>query len=311
MKPVGPCPLAQVGSELVATVPASRPTPALNPSPLTTFTLHRVPEDQVGASKEDVIQVRAMNEWLKEAYDASEALENNVRRACEIGTHYATLEKEVLQILVDLETEKHKSKHLAKEKNALGEKRSPPTAPGQATRPSRAATSVRQPSSGLPAQRPRTASRSFARSEPRSAAASLCRRQVGPTCRVRHRSPAGVPHAHAPPADAVLNPDASLALPLAQGDPPLYSLGPGPLFPQTHSARSPSQPPYELARVPNSDEIRRTAPHSTATLARRHHRRIRLAEPHHPVPPTTGAVAPHEAEPPPPFSSSPVTPPPR
>ena len=79
MKPVGPCPLAQVGSELVATVPASRPTPALNPSPLTTFTLHRVPEDQVGASKEALIQAGLMCDRPKEAYDASAALQTNVR----------------------------------------------------------------------------------------------------------------------------------------------------------------------------------------------------------------------------------------
>ena len=39
-----------------------------------------------------------MCEWLKDAYDASEALQTNVRRACELGSHYAALEKEVISL---------------------------------------------------------------------------------------------------------------------------------------------------------------------------------------------------------------------
>lgn len=50
-------------SALVTTAPA----PA--PSSLNLFNLSRVPEDQVGASKEAMIQVELMNRRLKEAYD--------------------------------------------------------------------------------------------------------------------------------------------------------------------------------------------------------------------------------------------------
>ena len=67
-------------------------------------------------------------------------------------------------------------------------------------------------SSASPAQqrpsRARTAFASPARSLLRAHAATPSHRQVGPSCRVRHRPPAGVQHAHDSPADAVLNPGA-------------------------------------------------------------------------------------------------------
>jgi hypothetical protein len=40
----------------------------------------------VGASKEALIQVKLMNERLKEAYDASEALQTNVRLSTIVST---------------------------------------------------------------------------------------------------------------------------------------------------------------------------------------------------------------------------------
>lgn len=54
-------------------------TPTPQPTSFNLFNLPRVPEDQVGASKEVMIQVGLMNKSLKQAYDASEALRTNVR----------------------------------------------------------------------------------------------------------------------------------------------------------------------------------------------------------------------------------------
>ena len=42
------------------------------------FSLHRVPEDQMGASQEALIQLELMCDKLKMAYDASAALQKNV-----------------------------------------------------------------------------------------------------------------------------------------------------------------------------------------------------------------------------------------
>lgn len=61
--------------------------PAASPTPVSTeFTLHHVPEDQTGAAKEAMIQAGLMMERLKvvyesskAAYDASSALQTNVR----------------------------------------------------------------------------------------------------------------------------------------------------------------------------------------------------------------------------------------
>ena len=78
-KPVGPSPPAQANSSFVLTVPPPEPTPMPQSAPATAFAFHRVPEDQVGASKEALIQVEVMNNRLREAYDASEALKTNVR----------------------------------------------------------------------------------------------------------------------------------------------------------------------------------------------------------------------------------------
>lgn len=60
--------------------PASMaPNPPPAPSSDTLFGLYHVPEDQVGASKEAMIQVTVMTKRLKDVYGASSALEANVR----------------------------------------------------------------------------------------------------------------------------------------------------------------------------------------------------------------------------------------
>ena len=52
--------------------------PLPTPPATSAIGLQRVPKDQVGASKEALIQLRLMNDKLKEARDAGEALEKNV-----------------------------------------------------------------------------------------------------------------------------------------------------------------------------------------------------------------------------------------
>ena len=69
-----------------STVPTSNPTGASQTPTPTQFTLHHVPEDQTGASKEAMIQDGLMMERLKvvyesskSTYDANSALQANVR----------------------------------------------------------------------------------------------------------------------------------------------------------------------------------------------------------------------------------------
>ena len=84
-----------IAQPLVSTAQASVPTRrpqvliplAAPPTPASSaFTLHHVPEDQIGAGKEAMIQAGLMMQRLKEvydanksAYDASSALQANVR----------------------------------------------------------------------------------------------------------------------------------------------------------------------------------------------------------------------------------------
>ena len=60
-------------------VSAPRPASASLLVPTTSFPLYHVPKDKVGASKKALIQVGLMCDRLKEAYDASVALQTNVR----------------------------------------------------------------------------------------------------------------------------------------------------------------------------------------------------------------------------------------
>ena len=50
-----------------------------------------------------------------------------LQRACELGSHYAMLEKEVMSLRLELDAEKLKSACLQKEKAALGGKSFPPS----------------------------------------------------------------------------------------------------------------------------------------------------------------------------------------
>ena len=63
-------------------------TSTLMPTPreTTIFSLHHVPEDQTGASKEELIQLELMCDKLKTAYDASAALQKNVRESTLVST---------------------------------------------------------------------------------------------------------------------------------------------------------------------------------------------------------------------------------
>nr|XP_020155596.1 nucleolin-like [Aegilops tauschii subsp. strangulata] len=82
------------------------------------------PMAQGGVSKEALIPVGLMCDRLKEAFDASAALQTIVQRTCEMGSHYATMEKEVASLRLDLEAEKLKSTRLEQEKKTLGDVRS-------------------------------------------------------------------------------------------------------------------------------------------------------------------------------------------
>ncbi|KAI5006007.1 hypothetical protein ZWY2020_033250 [Hordeum vulgare] len=70
-------------------------------SPTTVYTTRRVPEDQTSAAKEALIQAELMTQQAKGAYDAiasvynhSVVLQENVRKACEIGSQYTQVESE-------------------------------------------------------------------------------------------------------------------------------------------------------------------------------------------------------------------------
>lgn len=74
----GLSPMAQSSSaSATIVVPTPRPAPVPTSTSITAFPLYHVPEDQVGASKEALIQAKLTCEWLKDAYDASEALQTN------------------------------------------------------------------------------------------------------------------------------------------------------------------------------------------------------------------------------------------
>ena len=79
VKATGLSPLAQSSSEPATTVILTRrPTPAPPSAPTTASPLYHVQEDQVGASKEALIQVGLMSSPLKDAYNASEVLQTNI-----------------------------------------------------------------------------------------------------------------------------------------------------------------------------------------------------------------------------------------
>ncbi|XP_044446533.1 uncharacterized protein [Triticum aestivum] len=98
-------------------VQASTP-PATPPIPTSLiFATHHVSEDQVGAAKEAMIQAGLMMDRLKvvydtskAAYDASSALQANARKSCELGTQYAALEQEKIQLKLDLDQAKENLK---------------------------------------------------------------------------------------------------------------------------------------------------------------------------------------------------------
>ncbi|XBI10099.1 hypothetical protein VPH35_137474 [Triticum aestivum] len=111
-----------------AALTAQAPDPIAQPqasTPLATsfvpsslsFVVHHVPEDQVGAAKEAMIQAGLMMDRMKvvydtskATYDASSALQANVRKSCELGTQYADLEKEKIQLKLDLDLAKENLK---------------------------------------------------------------------------------------------------------------------------------------------------------------------------------------------------------
>uniref|UniRef100_A0A8R7V935 Uncharacterized protein n=1 Tax=Triticum urartu TaxID=4572 RepID=A0A8R7V935_TRIUA len=88
----------------------------------------RGPEEQTGASKEAMVQAEPMTQCLKEvcdaskvAYDASAALQANLRRTCELGAHYASLEKKTNQLQLDLKVEKRNTTCTQVEVKTMGE----------------------------------------------------------------------------------------------------------------------------------------------------------------------------------------------
>ncbi|XBI18776.1 hypothetical protein VPH35_060465 [Triticum aestivum] len=117
-----------------STVQTSGPTTSPQaPIPLTTssapFVMHHVLEDQVGTAKEAMIQAGLMMDRLKvvfdtskAAYDASFALQANVRKSCELGTQYAALEQDKIQLKLDLDLAKENLKKAQDEVAIMGDK---------------------------------------------------------------------------------------------------------------------------------------------------------------------------------------------
>ncbi|XBH76107.1 hypothetical protein VPH35_102803 [Triticum aestivum] len=74
------------------------------------FVAYPVPEDEVAAVKEAIRQAGVMMEQVKKAreasqaaYDASSALQSNVQKSCELASRYTELEKQRIQLNLDLE----------------------------------------------------------------------------------------------------------------------------------------------------------------------------------------------------------------
>nr|XP_040244020.1 uncharacterized protein LOC109762025 [Aegilops tauschii subsp. strangulata] len=91
----------------------SASTAQIPADPSSLFTVHHVPEDQVGAAKEAIRQAAIMMEQMKvvreasqAAYDASSALQSNVQKSCELGARFADLEQKQIQLNLDLELAK-------------------------------------------------------------------------------------------------------------------------------------------------------------------------------------------------------------
>ncbi|XP_048537989.1 uncharacterized protein LOC125516683 [Triticum urartu] len=78
--------------------------------PSSLFAAYPVPEDQAAAAKEAIRQAGIMMEQVKmareasqAAYDASSALQSNVQKSCELVARYTELEKQKIQLNLDLE----------------------------------------------------------------------------------------------------------------------------------------------------------------------------------------------------------------
>ncbi|XBJ25693.1 hypothetical protein VPH35_003284 [Triticum aestivum] len=94
--------------------------------PPSVFVTHHVPEDEVNAAREAIRQAGIMMEKMKmvrdasqAAYDASSALQSNVQKSCDLGARFADLEKQQIQLNLDLElarTELQKVRDCAAEK---------------------------------------------------------------------------------------------------------------------------------------------------------------------------------------------------
>ncbi|XBJ04709.1 hypothetical protein VPH35_023608 [Triticum aestivum] len=78
--------------------------------PPSVFVTHHVPEDEVNAAREAIRQAGIMMEKMKmvrdasqAAYDASSALQSNIQKSCDLGARFADLEKQQIQLNLDLE----------------------------------------------------------------------------------------------------------------------------------------------------------------------------------------------------------------
>ncbi|XBI66003.1 hypothetical protein VPH35_045690 [Triticum aestivum] len=108
-----PAPEAAVregGDTTRVSVTFAEPLTSVRPSTSTAnppllFATHHVPEDQVGAAKEAICQAGIMMEQVKvvreasqAAYDASSALQSNVKKSCELVARYTELENKQIHL---------------------------------------------------------------------------------------------------------------------------------------------------------------------------------------------------------------------
>ncbi|XP_048547408.1 uncharacterized protein LOC125541634 [Triticum urartu] len=69
-------------------------------------------------------QLKVVYNNSKAAYDASSALQANLRKSCELGTKFAYLEKKQIKLNLDLELAKKNLKKARDEATAMGDVRS-------------------------------------------------------------------------------------------------------------------------------------------------------------------------------------------
>ncbi|KAI4976691.1 hypothetical protein ZWY2020_050298 [Hordeum vulgare] len=101
--------------------------PSTTPGPSTVqYDARRLPEDQVGAAKDAMVQVELMVGEAKGAYDSvaslykkSLELRDDIRKTCEMGSDYNSLKAEKTQLAADLEVA---ANDLAGMKKALAER---------------------------------------------------------------------------------------------------------------------------------------------------------------------------------------------